>query len=52
MSDFMRDLPLSQWPRGDESGVSSDRRPELDEPPRAFGSMMTLVPPLPPVFPG
>lgn len=31
MSDFMRDLPLSQRPRRDESGVSSDRRPELDE---------------------
>jgi hypothetical protein len=27
----MRNLPLSQRPRDDESGVSSDRRPELDE---------------------
>jgi hypothetical protein len=27
----MKDLPLSQRPRGDERGVSSDRRPEFDE---------------------
>lgn len=27
----MKDLPLSQRPRGDESTVASDRRPELDE---------------------